>query len=150
MPLWSLTKERKDDLLKQVRKMLSGQRLLVLALQANIENRQVRMVLALLVSWLVVGGQSVFGVCRTRLRRICFQRDAKLAELDELQKKTPNKLWEEDLDKFVAELDVSVIALLKRCQVFGRKGCERAIWPFFKSQFEPSTDSSPQEFERSS
>ncbi|XP_078489042.1 transcription factor [Ciona intestinalis] len=49
MPLWSLSKERKDELLKQ--------------------------------------------------------RDAKCGELEELKKKTPTRLWLDDLDKFMEELD---------------------------------------------
>lgn len=53
MPLWSLSKERKEDLLKQ--------------------------------------------------------KKSKQQELDDLKKKTSIDLWKDDLEKFVAELDVSFV-----------------------------------------
>ncbi|XP_077974403.1 DNA topoisomerase 2-alpha-like isoform X4 [Styela clava] len=81
MPLWSLSREKKDDLLKQ--------------------------------------------------------RDAKQKELDDLTRKTPSKLWQDDLDRFMEELEKvekaereeaeAEIVKSKNRGLFGAKGRGKAL-----------------------
>ena len=39
---------------------------------------------------------------------LCGKRDAKAKELSDLRKKSPSELWRDDLEEFLAELDVSL------------------------------------------
>ena len=90
MPLWSLSKERKEALLKQVHSHCI----------CNI-SRCIYSVISLILAILI----------------FFHQRDDKIAELEALKLKTPKDLWRTDLDAFLEELDVSSV---RRIEILAR------------------------------
>lgn len=50
-------------------------------------------------------GMSMWMLTEEKKNELLKQRDNKIAELDQLKRKTPQDLWRDDLDAFVTKLD---------------------------------------------
>lgn len=115
MPLWCLTKEKVEDLLKQrdTKVVNHGDGILVLSQRCRIGDSGSSTVKTKLLAAVFADVKSG-KVTSCKLDLCCYAVSCIIfllqkAELNELQRKSSEDLWKEDLAVFIEELDVSVL-----------------------------------------